>query len=109
MVTPIAYSCVRCGHQTFLKHTRCPKCKNVEFGEVTLTDGEVVTYTTLTATRPGYAKPLVFAIVEFGRGLRVLGQLDCANPIIGMKVKPVYGKLGERDGEPLQGLKFIAK
>ncbi len=74
-----------------------------------MTDGEVVTYTTLTATRPGYVKPLVFAVVEFGTGLRVLGQLESADPRIGMKVKPIYGKLGERDGEPLDGLKFTAK
>jgi uncharacterized OB-fold protein len=107
--TVTAYRCAKCGHRTFLRHTRCPKCRNAEFGEVPLGDGEVLTHTTLTATRPGFAKPLVLAIADFGNGVRILGQLDSSQPRVGMKVKTVIGKLGEKDGLPLRGLRFTPK
>jgi len=76
-------------------------------GEVPLGSGKVITHTTLTATRPGYVRPLVLAMVDFGDGVRALGQLESDNPRVGMVVRPVKGKLGERNGIPIFGIKFV--
>lgn len=104
----VAYRCTKCGHTTHLRHNRCPKCRNVVFADVELGEGRVVTHTTLTATRPGFAKPLVLAIVDFD-GVRVSGQLLSNEPKVNMRVKPEIGKLSDGEGERSVGIRFVPK
>ncbi len=104
----VAYSCTRCGHRTYPRHSRCPKCRNGDFVDVKLSEGKVLTHTTLTATRPGFAKPLVLAIVDFD-GLRILGQLTSSEPRVDMKVRPEIGGLSDSDGARSIGIRFVPK
>lgn len=73
-----------------------------------LSEGKVVTHTTLMATRPGFAKPLVLAIVDFD-GLRILGQLTGPEPRVDMKVRPERGGLSESDGARSVGIRFVPR
>jgi uncharacterized OB-fold protein len=90
-----AYRCQN-GHVTYPGHTRCPDCGEPQTEPVDLTDrtGEVVTWTTSTATPPGVREPNHLAIVEFevdGESVRALGQLTTADDVdIGSEVTPVY-------------------
>ncbi len=55
--------------------------------------GEVVTWTTSTATPPGVRQPNTLAIVEFdvdGESVRALGQVTTAEIETGDEVTPVY-------------------
>ncbi|MDL5360787.1 Zn-ribbon domain-containing OB-fold protein [Halalkalicoccus sp. NIPERK01] len=63
--------------------------------EIDLTErvGEIVTWTTSTATPPGIRQPNHLAIVEFeveGQSVRALGQLTTDAVEIGDEVRPVY-------------------
>ena len=84
------------GHVTYPGHTRCPECGAAQTETVDLADrtGEVVTWTTSTATPPGVREPNHLAIVEFqvdGEYVRALGQLTTADGVeIGSEVTPVY-------------------
>ena len=55
------------GHATCPGHALCPECGDPQEGTIDLTDriGEVVTWTTSTATPPGVREPNTLAIVEF--------------------------------------------
>ncbi len=108
MDPPVAYRCTKCGHRTYPRHSRCPKCRNGDFVDVKLSEGRVVTHTTLTATRPGFAKPLVLAIVDFD-GLRIFGQLASTGPEVGMKVGAETGGLSDSDGARSVGIRFVPK
>ncbi|MFC3476219.1 Zn-ribbon domain-containing OB-fold protein [Halobacterium litoreum] len=105
-----AYRCEN-GHVTYPGHTRCPDCGEPQTDTVDLSEetGEVVTWTTSTATPPGVREPNHLAIVEFevseshsdgssdssagvdGETVRALGQLTTADGVeIGDEVEPVY-------------------
>jgi len=104
----IAFQCAKCSRSTFPKHSRCPRCKGTSFIEVPLSEGKVVTHTRLTATRPGFAKEIQFAVVEFSNGVRVLGQVEGGEVRSGMQMKVTTGKLSEKDGKISTGFKFTA-
>jgi uncharacterized OB-fold protein len=84
------------GHLSYPGHTRCPDCGAEQTETVDLSErtGEVVTWTTSTATPPGVREPNHLAIVEFevdGEAVRALGQLTTADGVdIGAAVEPVY-------------------
>jgi uncharacterized OB-fold protein len=84
------------GHLSYPGHTRCPDCGAEQTETVDLSErtGEVVTWTTSTATPPGVRQPNHLAIVEFevdGEAVRALGQLTTADGVdIGTAVEPVY-------------------
>lgn len=101
-----ASRCASCGHTTVYRHTRCPRCRGTSFTEVRLREGRVVTYTILGATRPGFEKPLTLVMVEFGDGVRAVGQLERGQPRTGMRVRVSHGRLSEREGAISSGLKF---
>lgn len=57
--------------------------------------GEVLTWTTSTATPPGVRQPNTLAIVEFdvdGTAVRALGQTTSEDVEIGTEVKAVYAE-----------------
>jgi len=84
------------GHLSYPGHARCPDCGAEQTETVDLADrtGEVVTWTTSTATPPGVREPNHLAIVAFeveGEAVRALGQLTTADGVeIGTAVEPVY-------------------
>lgn len=83
------------GHVTYPGHYRCPECGKEQVEAVDLSDetGEIVTWTTSTATPPGVEAPNHLAIVEFvvdDEPVRAIGQLTTDDVTIGDAVTPVY-------------------
>jgi uncharacterized OB-fold protein len=107
--TPGSFEAGRCpnGHVTYPGHPRCPECGREQTETVDLSErtGEVVTWTTSTATPPGVRQPNTLAIVEFdvdGDTVRAIGQATTDEVEIGDQVRPVYA---DRLREPGVGLK----
>ena len=103
----VAYKCKTCGRVMLPRHDRCLTCKGTEFDEVELSKvGKLVTYTKLYALPEGIEMPpLTIGIADFG-GVRVLGQVTTDDPKVGMKLKPVWGKLLKLRGVDIFGFKF---
>jgi uncharacterized OB-fold protein len=82
------------GHLAVPPRAVCPTCGGSRAGTVELTDrtGEVVTWTTSTATPSGVREPNTLAIVAFdvaGESVSVLGQTT-DGVAVGDRVRPVY-------------------
>jgi len=82
------------GHVTYPGHAVCPECGADQVETVDLSDreGEIVTWTTSTATPPGVREPNTLAIVAFdvdGVEVRVLGQTTTGDVTTGQAVRPV--------------------
>lgn len=82
------------GHLTYPPHPICPECGADQTGSLDLTDreGEVVTWTTSTATPPGVRAPNTLAIVEFETAdgpVRAIGQTTTDDVATGDRVRPV--------------------
>lgn len=101
-----AYKCLACGDVIYPKRSRCPKCKETEFEAVELENGQLITYSTVHAVGPGTSKPLLLCIAEFEYGVRAIGQLDAADPQVGMKLQPAHGILREQNSKQYSGFKF---
>jgi len=89
------------GHVSYPTHPRCPDCGDPQEETLDLADrtGEVVTWTTSTATPPGVRQPNTLAIVEFDitdvadatdEFVRALGQATTDEIETGDAVEPVY-------------------
>jgi len=83
------------GHVTYPGHTLCPTCGEEQTETIDLSEltGEVVTWTTSTATPPGVREPNTLAFVEFdvdGEPVRALGQVTTDEIETGDEVTPVY-------------------
>lgn len=105
----IAYRCKKCGKKFYPKHDRCPRCKGVEIEEIKIGNiCTLITYTKLYVLPEGVEvpPPLTLGIVEFEEGVRALGQIMTDNPVIGMKLKPVWGVLRKIGGKECYGFKF---
>lgn len=107
--------CEACGNYYFPPRRLCPKCRRD--GEIVEHQfkgtGEVSTYTIIhTASHEfDHQTPYVLAIIKLDEGPRLTGQVICdlEQINIGMRVRPVFRKLGE-DGEKgviYYGTKFI--
>ncbi|MFB6073999.1 MAG: Zn-ribbon domain-containing OB-fold protein [Haloarculaceae archaeon] len=93
----MSFDAHRCpnGHLTYPGHTLCPECGERQTETVDLSEatGEVVTWTTSTATPPGVRQPNTLAIVEFeveGQSVRAIGQTTTDDVAVGDDVEPVY-------------------
>ena len=93
----MSFDAHRCpnGHVTYPDHTVCPECGEEQTETADLSDetGEVVTWTTSTATPPGVREPNTLAIVEFevdGEAVRALGQATTEEIATGDEVEPVH-------------------
>jgi len=89
----LAHRCPN-GHLTHPGHAVCPDCGDPQTDTVDLGDrtGEVVTWTTSTATPPGVRQPNTLAIVEFrvaGATVRAIGGTT-EGVATGDTVRPVY-------------------
>jgi uncharacterized OB-fold protein len=89
----LAHRCPN-GHVTSPGHPVCPTCREAQTETIDLADraGEVVTWTTSTATPPGVREPNTLAIVAFDvdeATVRVLGGTT-EDVAVGDRVEPVY-------------------
>ncbi|MEN2974935.1 MAG: OB-fold domain-containing protein [Candidatus Caldarchaeales archaeon] len=91
-----AYRCKNCGAVFRPSRVRCIRCKSIDFEEVGLNRGRLVSYTIIYATREGYQAPVKIGLAEFDHDVKVLALLDCDNPEIGMEV--VAEDTNDKDG-----------
>jgi uncharacterized OB-fold protein len=103
-----AYKCTTCGQLHHPKHYVCKSCGCREFEEVELEgDAVLLTYTRVYNLPEGYMKPYMgFGIVMFPNGLKVSGQLEIEEPVIGMKVFSSVGIVKEGIGKDYYGFIF---
>jgi hypothetical protein len=115
------------GHVSYPPHPRCPDCGRPQEATFDLSDrtGEVVTWTTSTATPPGVREPNTLAIVAFDvadavpaaaadASVRVLGQVTTDDVATGDAVEPVYemelrdpeAGIREPDSQAWDGFRF---
>jgi uncharacterized OB-fold protein len=88
------------GHASYPGHTRCPECGEPQEETLDLSErtGDVVTWTTSTATPPGVREPNTLAIVEFDLSdvtiadsyVRAIGQVTTEKIETGATVEPTY-------------------
>ncbi|MHC6180061.1 Zn-ribbon domain-containing OB-fold protein [Clostridium sp. JNZ X4-2] len=92
-----AYKCTSCGKLHHPKHYVCKKCGSRTFEKIPLEgDVKLLTYTKVYNLPEGYMKPyLYFGVAEFKNGLKVTGQLEVENPVIGMKLISTVGVVKE--------------
>ncbi len=104
----VGFKCKSCSRVMYPKHDRCLSCKGTEFEEVELGDeAKLITYTKLYAIPEGIEMPpLTLGIVDFGNNVRALGQITTDEPKIGMRLRPVWGKLRKIGGKEIFGFKF---
>ncbi len=111
----IGSKCETCGTYYFPPRRFCPKCRRA--GKVSEYQfkgpGEVVTYTVIHTPGDHYLgnKPYVLAIVRLDEGPLMTTQVICdpAEAKIGMRVRPVFRKIGEDGGKGMihYGTKFV--
>jgi len=103
----VGFRCKSCGRVMYPRHDRCLSCRGTEFEEVELAEeGTLLTYTKVYALPEGIEMPpLTLGIADFG-GVRALGQVATDDPKIGMRLRPVWGKLRKLKGEDIYGFKF---
>ncbi|MFQ5997835.1 MAG: Zn-ribbon domain-containing OB-fold protein [Candidatus Bathyarchaeia archaeon] len=101
-----AYECRNCGHAMFPRRARCSKCRMRNFTEFELKEGRLLTFTTLQITGPGVSKPLFLGIAMFEKDVCALAQLVPGEIRTGMKVRPIFGKLREKNAKSYMGFRF---
>jgi len=112
----IGTECQICGGLYFPPRTTCPTCRRD--GKIIERKfkgtGEVVTYTIIYSASSTFRRqtPYVLAIIRLDEGPQLTGQIVC-NPDeaeIGMKVRPIFRKLGEdgSSGIIYYGTKFTS-
>jgi len=97
----IGTECKGCGELYFPPRIMCPTCRRD--GKIVERKfkgtGEVVTYTVIYSASTAFRgqTPYVLAIVKLDEGPCLTGQIVCDpdEARIGMKVRPVFRKLGE--------------
>lgn len=82
-------------HLSYPSHPVCPDCGERQTVTVELTDsvGEILTWTTVSATPPGVREPNTLALVEFvveDRSVRILGGTTTDDVSCGDRVRPVH-------------------
>ena len=101
MVSLPAYRCTGCGTVSQPRRARCRQCGRSDVEQVELRRGKLLTFTRVTATRPGYPSPMILGLAEFEYGVKLVAQVDDASPELEMEVRPkVLGARAERTDQP---------
>ena len=111
----IGTRCNTCDEYYFPPRTMCPNCRrDGSIEEYQFKGyGEVVTYTIIHTASEEFdmQTPYPLAIIQLDEGPRMTGQVVCDNDAIaiGMRVKPIFRKLGEDGAAGIiyYGTKFI--
>ncbi|PTD93508.1 transcriptional regulator [archaeon SCG-AAA382B04] len=108
--------CENCGQTYFPPRNICPNCRREgEIVEHSFEDeiGELITYTIIRSAAEDHEKetPYILGIIELEENTRLTSQIvncEIEDVEIGMKLKPVFRKLGEqsKDGLLFYGVKF---
>src|SRR5437870_11978773 len=97
MVSLPAYRCTGCGTVSQPRRARCRQCGRTDVEQVELRRGKLLTFTRVTATRPGYPSPMILCLAEFEYGVKLVAQVDDSSPELEMEVlTKVLGALAER-------------
>ncbi len=106
----LGFQCKKCDTIHYPSRTRCSKCGHVEFKSVPLPDtGTLLTFTHLHTLPADFeVTRLSLGIVELDNGVRVTGQLEIAEPVIGMKVRGTVGVVRRDDYNKFYGMIFSA-
>ncbi len=111
----IGTHCTNCGAYYYPPRNMCPTCRrdgkleNFKFSG----KGELLTYTVIHTAAEGFEKqtPYVLGIVKLEEGPSLTSQIigDPASMRIGLKVRPVFRKLGQsgEKGMIYYGTKFV--
>lgn len=83
-----AYRCTGCGTVSLPRRARCRQCGRREVEEVELRHGRLLTFTRVTATRPGYPSPMILGLAEFEHGVKLVARIDDPSPELEMEVRP---------------------
>ena len=106
----IASKCKKCGYTVYPAVVRCSECKGREFENVKMGDeATIVTFTHLYALPQGIEDYYItLGIVEFPCGARATGQITGPEGSVemGVKVKPVWGRLRQIGDYDQFGWKF---
>ncbi len=105
-----AAKCTKCGKLVYPSHFYCPQCGATQFEPVPIQgEGTLLTFTRVYTLSLDYEQMyLTLGIVQLDMGVRATGQLDIAEPEMGMRVKASVGQVREIDGRPVNGLHFSA-
>jgi len=103
----LGYRCKKCGTLQYPNRTLCKKCAHNEFvAEPLPHDGTLLTWTRVHNLAVDFDVPyLTIGIVQLDNDLKVMGQLEIAEPASGMKVRGRVGPV--RKGEYKTSYGFI--
>jgi uncharacterized OB-fold protein len=104
----LSFKCKGCGRLHYPGHVRCLSCKGTDFEDVELGDEcKLLTYTKLYVLPEGIEMtPLLLGIVEFPNGVRALGQLVGGDIKVGMRLRPIWGKIRKLGEKEIYGFRF---
>jgi uncharacterized protein len=106
-----AYKCKKCGRVHYPKHERCLDCNHREFEPIEPEgNAKLLAYTQIFNLPWGFDERfLIFGVAQFENGVKAMGQIK-ADSIDGLKtgmvLKPGWGPIRYRHGEPVYGLTF---
>jgi hypothetical protein len=108
-----AYKCRRCGTLHYPMRMVCKNCKENDFFEFDTVPlprtGRLLTFTTVYNLPAQYdVATLGLGIVELENGLRMLGQIEIANPKTGMAVKGTVKVVRQEAYDSYYGMVFTA-
>jgi uncharacterized OB-fold protein len=105
-----AAMCRGCGKPSYPTHFYCPVCSGTKFDPVPIEgEGKLLTFTRVYALSLDYEDLYItLGIVELDMGIRALGRLDIAEPVLGARVRSEIGVVREIAGNAVQGLIFRA-
>src|SRR5207249_743318 len=75
MVSLPAYRCTGCGTVSQPRRARCRQCGRSDVEQVELRRGKLLTFTRVTATRPGYPSPMILGLAEFEYGVKLVARV----------------------------------
>ncbi|PIE18011.1 MAG: hypothetical protein CSA65_06900 [Proteobacteria bacterium] len=105
-----AARCRACDQLSYPTVYYCPRCGGRDFAPERLRgEGTLLTWTRLHALpRDIPERFITLGVVELEMGLRATGRLAIAEPQLGQRVRVTIGSIREIDGEPIEGLVFVA-
>ena len=108
-----AYKCRKCGHLHYPFRMVCKECRQNDFFEFDIEplpkNGKLLTFTKVHNLPAEFEVPtLGLGIVELENGLRITGQLEVADPQIGMAVTGVVKVVRRSAYDQFYGMVFRA-
>ena len=108
-----AYECRKCGHLHYPFRMVCKECRQNDFFEFDTVplpkSGKLLTFTRVHNLPAQYeVATLGLGIVELENGMRMLGQLEVDEPVIGMPVQGTVEVVRKEPYDDYYGMVFRA-